>query len=492
MTTSILISVLIFLPIVSGIIAFAINNEKVKYFALGASLIEFLISLAGILNYTPSPGFSNIENHSWIASMGISYYVGADGISFLLVMLTTFLVPLIILSSFRHSYVNSKLFYSLILLMQGALVGVFVSLDAFLFYIFWELALIPIYFISLLWGGNDRIKVTLKFFIYTLVGSLFMLLGIIYLYLQTSTGSFEIAELYKVSLGKEAQMLVFWCFFLAFAIKMPIFPFHTWQPDTYSSSPTQGTMLLSGIMLKMGIYGVIRWMLPIVPIALSANWGGTLAILLSIVGIIYASIIAIMQKDLKRLIAYVSIAHVGLIGAGIFTGTLEGIQGAVFQMLSHGINVVGLFFIVDIIFDRTKTYEISKLGGIKNVAPHLSFYFIIILLGSVSLPLTSGFVGEFLLFIGVYKYNIYLAGIAGLTIILGAVYMLSTYQKAMLGEVNNLTTKFIDLFPIEKAVLIPIVIMIIWMGIYPKPFLNISEPAVKHITEMVTSYTSLK
>jgi NADH-quinone oxidoreductase subunit M len=491
MTTSVLISVLIFLPIVSGIIALAINNEKVKYFALGAALIEFFISLAGIMNYTPSAEFANVENHSWIASMGISYYVGVDGISFLLVLLTTFLIPLIILSSFRHSYVNSKLFYSLILLMQGALVGVFVSLDAFLFYIFWELALIPIYFISLLWGGNDRIKVTFKFFIYTLVGSLFMLLGIIYLYLKTP-GSFSIAELYNVKLGMEEQLLVFWCFFLAFAIKMPIFPFHTWQPDTYSTSPTQGTMLLSGIMLKMGIYGVIRWMLPIVPIALSANWGGTLAILLSIIGIIYASIIAIMQKDLKRLIAYVSIAHVGLIGAGIFTATLEGVQGAVFQMLSHGINVVGLFFIVDIIFDRTKTYEIARLGGIRNTAPHLAFYFIIILLGSVSLPLTSGFVGEFLLFVGVYKYNIYLAGIAGLTIILGAVYMFSTYQKAMLGEVNSLTAKFTDLFSIEKAVLIPIVIMIIVMGIYPKPFLNISEPAVKHITEMVTSITSLK
>jgi NADH-quinone oxidoreductase subunit M len=492
MNTSILISVLIFLPIVSGIIAFAIDNEKVKYFALGAALIEFIISLTGILNYMPSAAFSYVENHSWISSMGISYYVGVDGISFLLVMLTTFLVPLIILSSFRHSYVNSKLFYSLILLMQGALVGVFVSLDAFLFYIFWELALIPIYFIALLWGTNDRVKITLKFFIYTLVGSLFMLLSIIYLYLQTSTGTFEIAEFYKVNLGREEQMFVFWCFFLAFAIKMPIFPFHTWQPDTYTSSPTQGTMLLSGIMLKMGVYGVIRWMLPVVPIAMSDNWGGILAIVLSITGIIYASVIAIMQKDLKRLIAYVSIAHVGLIGAGIFTSTLEGIQGAVFQMLSHGINVVGLFFIVDIIYDRTKTYELSKLGGIRNVAPQLALYFVIILLGSVSLPLTSGFVGEFLLLVGVYKYSIFLAGIAGLTIILGAVYMLSTYQKAILGETNSLTAKFTDLFSIEKAVLIPIVIMIIWMGVYPKPFLNISEPAVKHITEMVTSFTSLK
>jgi NADH-quinone oxidoreductase subunit M len=490
--SSSLVSILIFLPIVAGVIALLINNEKVKIFAFGAAVLEFIISFATIITYTPSAVYSYEANIPWISSMGINYHVGLDGISFLLVMLTTFLVPLIILSSFKSKHNNNTLFYALILIMQGALVGVFVSLDAFLFYIFWELALIPIYFISLLWGGTDRTRITFKFFIYTLAGSLFMLLGIIYLYLQTPQQSFDIAAFYQLKLSHDTQTVIFWCFFLAFAIKMPIFPFHTWQPDTYHTTPTQGTMLLSGIMLKMGIYGVIRWMLPIVPIAISDNWGGYLAVILSVIGIIYASVIAIMQKDLKRLIAYVSIAHVGLIGAGIFTTNLNALQGAMFQMLSHGINVVGLFYVVDIIYDRTKTHAISSLGGIRNSAPHFALYFLIILLGSVSLPLTSGFVGEFLLLVGIFNYNAVIASVAGLTIILGAVYMLSSYQKVMLGESNATTDKFLDLTVLEKAVLIPIVIMIIVMGVYPTPFLAISEPAIKHITELVATYTSMK
>jgi NADH-quinone oxidoreductase subunit M len=490
--SSSLVSILIFLPIAAGIIGLLIGNEKVKFFAFGAAVVEFFIAFVTIISYTPSATFSYETNIPWISSMGINYHVGLDGISFLLVMLTTFLVPLIILSSFKSKHSNNALFYALILIMQGALIGVFVSLDAFLFYIFWELALIPIYFISLLWGGTDRTRITFKFFIYTLAGSLFMLLGIIFLYLQTPQQSFDISAFYQLKLSHDTQTVIFWCFFLAFAIKMPIFPFHTWQPDTYHTTPTQGTMLLAGIMLKMGIYGVIRWMLPIVPIAISDNWGGYLAIVLSAIGIIYASVIAIMQKDIKRLIAYVSIAHVGLIGAGIFTTNLNALQGAMFQMLSHGINVVGLFYIVDIIYDRTKTHAISSLGGIRNSAPHLALYFLIILLGSVSLPLTSGFVGEFLLLVGIFKFNAVIASIAGLTIILGAVYMLSSYQKIMLGESNNTTDNFTDLTGIEKAVLIPIVIMIVIMGVYPTPFLAISEPAIKHITEMVATYTSMK
>jgi NADH-quinone oxidoreductase subunit M len=490
--SSSLVSILIFLPILAGVVALLINSEKVKLFAFGAAIIEFIVSLCIFFGYEPSAEYSYETNTPWISSMGINYHVGIDGISLLLVMLTTFLVPLIILSSFRTNHPRSSLFYALILAMQGALVGVFVSLDAFLFYVFWELALIPIYFISLLWGGIDRGRITFKFFIYTLAGSLFMLLGIIYLYLQTTEGTFDITAFYQLNLSHETQTIIFWCFFLAFAIKMPIFPFHTWQPDTYHTTPTQGTMLLSGIMLKMGIYGVIRWMLPIVPIAISDTWGGDLAIILSVTGIIYASIIAIMQKDIKRLIAYVSIAHVGLIGAGIFTTNINALQGAMFQMLSHGINVVGLFFIVDIIYDRTKTHQISELGGIRNSAPHFALYFLIILLGSVSLPLTSGFIGEFLLLAGIFKYNAVVAGVSGLTIILGAVYMLSSYQKVILGEGNAGTNTFADLSGIEKAVLIPIVIMIILMGVYPTPFLAISEPAIKNITEIVATYTSMK
>lgn len=473
-------SLLIFLPLAAGILALALPESKVKFYALGIALAEFVISAFLFINFNPAQTeLSYAVNIPWIQAMGINFHVGMDGISLLMVMLATFLVPLIILSSFKHTYSKPNLFYSLVLIMQSALVGVFVARDAFLFYIFWELALIPIYFISLLWGGENRARITFKFFIYTLAGSLLMLVAIVFLYLKS--GSFHILDFYAAAqnLTSEEQTFVFLAFFIAFAIKMPIFPFHTWQPDTYTVSPAQGTMLLSGIMLKMGIYGVIRWLLPLTPSAL--NTYGMPIIVLCIIGIIYASVIAIMQKDFKRLIAYVSIAHVGLIAAGVFTSGEEALQGAVVQMLSHGINVVGLFFIIDIIHDRTKTHDLASLGGIRNVAPSFTIFFIIILLSSVALPLTGGFPGEFLLFLGLFKFNAWAAAIAGISIILGAVYMLSSFQKIMLGETNNLTSKFSDLQLSEKAVFIPIVIMIFWIGLYPNTFLDISGPAVKEL-----------
>jgi NADH-quinone oxidoreductase subunit M len=293
-------------------------------------------------------------------------------------------------------------------------------------------------------------------------------------------------------LSSAQQAWVFWAFFLAFAIKMPVFPFHTWQPDTYTDSPTPGTMLLAGIMLKMGIYGVIRWLLPVVPQAVN-DWG-SLAMALCIIGIVYASCIALVQKDFKRLVAYSSIAHVGLIAAGVFSLTLQGLEGGMIQMLSHGINVVGLFFIADIIMSRMNTREMGELGGIRNVAPQFGTYFIIILLATIALPLTNGFIGEFLLISGVYQYNAWMGAVAGLTIILGAVYMLVAYQKISLGEKNNRTSSFIDLSLNEKLVLIPLVIMIFWIGIYPKPFLDIAEPSMKTLQAVMhgTSGITLK
>jgi len=476
--------ILIFWPLIAALLLLAVKGEQVKKLAFAASLIEFAVALVAYYQFQLNASTQFGINAPWIASLGINFHVGIDGISLLLVLLTAFLVPVIILSTFGHEYKNATVFYSLILFMQMALIGVFVALDGFLFYIFWELALIPIYFICLLWGGDGRGKITFKFFIYTLSGSLFMLLGLIYLFLHTpGHHSFDIDALYQAgrALGGTAQSFVFWCMFLAFAIKMPIFPFHTWQPDTYTVAPTPGTMLLSGIMLKMGIYGLIRWLLPITPIALH-DWGFT-AICLSVIGIVYASCIAIVQKDMKRLIAYSSIAHVGLISAGVFSLTAQGLQGAMIQMFSHGINVVGLFFIVEIIAKQTHTREIEKLGGIRSVAPGFAVFFLIVLLGSVALPLTNGFVGEFLLINGVYQYDALTAGFAGLTIILGAVYMLRTYQSVMLGESNAFTAKFIELNNVEKAVLIPLVIMIIAIGVYPKPLLDITEPAVKLLIE---------
>src|SRR6218665_226400 len=366
---------LVFFPLVAALLLLLVKGEQVKKIALGAAVIEFAVSIAAVCQFQKNASTQFELNMPWIRSMGINFHIGMDGISLLLVLLTTFLVPVIILTSFKKDFKNPSAFYSLILAMQFALVGVFVSLDGFLFYVFWELALIPIYFICLLWGGADRARITFKFFVYTLAGSLLMLAGLIYLYQHTASHSFDIAELYAAgqSLDLTHQGFVFWAMFMAFAIKMPVFPFHTWQPDTYKTSPTQGTMLLSGIMLKMGIYGVIRWLLPIVPLGVE-HWAH-LAITLAVIGIVYASCIAIVQKDFKRLIAYSSIAHVGLIAAGILAGNIQGVDGAMIQMLSHGVNVVGLFFIVDMIEQRTGTREIAALGGIRNVNPQFAVLF---------------------------------------------------------------------------------------------------------------------
>jgi NADH-quinone oxidoreductase subunit M len=392
-------------------------------------------------------------------------------------------MPLIVLASFTHDYKSPNAFYALILFMQSGLLLVFTALDGFLFYIGWEAALIPIYFICAMWGGKDRIKVNMKFFVYTIAGSLFMLLGIIYLYLQNPAKNFDINAFYALNLDSNQQGWLFWAFFVAFAIKMPVFPFHTWQPNTYTEAPATGTMLLSGIMLKMGIYGVIRWLLPVVPQGVS-DWANV-ALLLSVIGIVYASIIAFTQKNAKRLIAYSSIAHVGLISAGIFTLNVQGIQGVMVQMLSHGLNVIGLFFVLDIIYSRSKTNKIEELGGLAKVAPQLAITFLIILLGTVALPGTNGFVGEFLLLYSVYTYNIWFGAVAGLTIIFGAVYMLRMYQKIMLGSTNNLTIGFSDIKGTEKIVLYSICILVIVMGVYPKPILQISEASVQHLLQQI-------
>ncbi|MCX6290929.1 MAG: NADH-quinone oxidoreductase subunit M [Bacteroidetes bacterium] len=481
-----MISLLIFFPLLAAVATMLVPQgaKNAKLVALTAAVLEFILSIAIVFQFNPAAGRQFTEDYWWVASLGISYKVGMDGISMLLVLLTTFLVPLIILSSFRHQYKNPSLFYSLILIMQSALVGVFVSLDGFLFYVFWELALIPIYLICLMWGGKDRVRITLKFFIYTLFGSLLMLVALIYLYLQTpGNHTFDINALYSLHLSASEQSWIFWAFFIAFAIKMPVFPFHTWQPDTYTDSPTPGTMLLSGIMLKMGIYGVIRWLLPMVPLGVH-EWGTT-AMILSVIGVVYASCIALVQKDFKRLIAYSSIAHVGLISAGIFSLTVQGFQGGMIQMLSHGINVVGMFFIADIIMSRMNTRTMSELGGIRNTAPVFATFFVIILLATVALPLTNGFIGEFLLINGIYQYSTWMAAVAGLTIILGAVYMLTAYQKISLGEKNKLTETFSDITTSEKLVLVPLVVMIFWIGIYPKPFLDIAEPSVKALLSVI-------
>lgn len=473
---------LIFLPLLGAIIT-ALAGKSAKIVSTVFSVASLVLALVIACNFIPNASTQFEVNLPWIADLGINFHAGIDGISLLVVLLTNLLVPIIILSSYNHEYKNPAAFYALILFMQMGLLLVFTALDAFLFYIGWEAALIPIYFICAIWGGKDRIRINMKFFVYTIAGSLFMLMGIIYLYLQNPAHNFDIQAFYALKLDSAQQGWIFWAFFIAFAIKMPIFPFHTWQPDTYTAAPAQGTMLLSGIMLKMGIYGVIRWLLPIVPAGVH-DWG-QLVIVLSIIGIVYASLIAFTQKNAKRLVAYSSIAHVGLISAGIFAFNQQGMQGAMVQMLSHGINVVGLFFVLDIIFSRVKTNKIEELGGIAKVAPQLAITFLIIVLGTVALPGTNGFIGEFLLLMGVYNYGIWAAAIAGLTIIFGAVYMLRMYQNVMLGETNSLTISFTDIKGTEKLVLYTICALIIVLGVYPKPVLHLTEASVQHLLEQV-------
>lgn len=480
-----LTALLILFPLLAGLLVFFVKGNAARNLALGLSIIEFGLALGAFFLFKQDPSSCMLTfDHAWVKSLGIHFSVGIDGMGLLMILLTTFLVPLIILSSFKNEYNNPNNFYGLILLMQMALIGVFTANDGFLFYVFWELALIPIYFICLLWGGEDRGKITFKFFVYTLLGSLFMLVGLIYLYNHTNVDgikSWAVQDLYNAgrALTETQQSAVFWMIFIAFAIKMPVFPFHTWQPDTYVTAPTQGTMLLSGIMLKMGTFGVIKWLLPIVPLGLE-KWGFT-AITLSVVGIVYASIIAISQKDFKRLIAYSSIAHVGLISAGILSCNQQGIQGAIMQMLAHGVNVVGLFFIADILFRHTGTREMDKLGGIRGMNGNFAILFLIILLGSVALPLTNGFIGEFLLINGVYQFNATMAAFAGLTVIFGAVYMLRAYQKIMLGDRNDSNVAFGPLATTDKIVLTIICVVVVAFGVYPKPLNDIAEEAVKTI-----------
>jgi NADH-quinone oxidoreductase subunit M len=481
---------LIFLPLVGALVT-AFTGNAAKHVAMVFAVASLAIAAVIACQFIPDASSQFVVNLPWIQELGISFHAGIDGISLITVLLTNVLVPIIILASYQHNYQKPASFFALILFMQTGLLLVFTAMDAFLFYIGWEAALIPVYFICAIWGGNDRIRVNMKFFVYTIGGSLFMLLGIIYLYLQNPAHNFDIQAFYQISLDPVQQGWIFWSFFIAFAIKMPIFPFHTWQPDTYTEAPTAGTMLLSGIMLKMGIYGVIRWLLPIVPAGVQ-EWGTT-AIILSIIGIVYASLIAFTQKDAKRLVAYSSIAHVGLISAGIFALNQQGMQGAMIQMLSHGINVVGLFFVLDIIFSRLKTNKIAELGGIAKVAPKLAIAFLIIVLGTVALPGTNGFIGEFLLLMGVYQFNIWAVVFAGLTIIFGAVYMLRLYQQVMLGQTNALTGGFSDIRGSEQLVLMIICVLIIVMGVYPKPILHLSEASVQQLLEQVNQkLTSVK
>ena len=486
---------LVFFPLAAALLLHFAKGSAARVLALGASLLEFVIALFAAFSYVRNGPASLDFTLNWIPSAGIHFHIGIDGLSLCLVLLTTVLVPIILLTAFQHDeYENPGAFYALVLFMQTGLLGVFTALDAFVFYFFWEVALIPIYFLAGAWSRADRrIQITVKFFLYTIIGSLFMLAGFVYLYLQTAPAagslaahSSDIQAMYAAGkqLAASQQAWLFWLVFAAFAVKMPIFPFHTWQPDTYTESPAPATMLLSGIMLKMGIYGCLRWLLPLLPKAIS-QWQQVVMVL-AIIGIIYGAIIAIRQRDMKRLIAYSSLSHVGLMIAGVFSLRQIGLQGAVIQMLAHGVNVVGMFLVADAIERRTGTRSLADLGGLTRRTPLLSVCFLVMLLSTVALPLTGGFVGEFLLLAGIYEFNMWAGAVAGLTIIFAAVYLLRMYQRAMLGPDSAYSETITDLSATELAMFAPLIALVFWLGLFPGTFLHLSEPTISSILTLVS------
>lgn len=468
---------LILIPLLTGLAAFFFRNEKaVRSWALFSSLLTLAVSILGLTVFKEAKYLSH--EYEWMQGLGSSFSVGLDGMGQVLCLLTAVAYPIIFLSTWNSSYKKANNFFALMLLAQTGLMGVFLAMDALLFYFFWELALIPVYFLCSQWGGEKRIQVTFKFFVYTFLGSVLMLIGILYVYSHTADQSFAISSFYKSALPYGSQNWLFWLFFIAFAIKMPIFPFHTWQPDTYEQSPTATTMVLSGIMVKMGVLGLLRWLLPVLPIA-SYSYGDTVS-RLAIIGMIYASLIAIRQDDIKRLIAYSSIAHIGLMCLTIFSENKIGYQGVMIQMFNHGVNIIGLWIMVELIERQFGTRKLSQLGGLAQKAPVMAIFFVIIALANIALPLTNAFVGEFLMFTGVFtstvtKYNVLFTVLAGVCIILAAVYTLNMIRKIFYGEAVALTANAKDISLNEKLALGIIVVLILWMGIYPKPMLDLTN-----------------
>ncbi len=498
MENSNLLNYLLFVPLFGGLILLFIGKSKenaIRYFGLFVSVLTFIISLVLYFNFDPSnSGFQFQNQFSWIDNLHISYHVGIDGISLLLVLLTTFLTPLTLISSWSSINKKVKEFTFFMIFLEVGMLGVFISLDLFLFYIFWEAMLIPMYFIIGIWGGERRIYASVKFFIYTMFGSLLMLVAIIWLAVYSSAplGHFttDLQELYKIgpTVQSNIQNWMFLAFAFSFAIKVPLFPFHTWLPDAHVQAPTAGSVILAGVLLKMGTYGLLRFCLPLFPQA-SIHFAPYISTL-AVIGIIYGALVAMVQKDMKKLVAYSSVAHLGFVVLGIFALTQEAAQGAVIQMVNHGLSTGALFLLVGIIYERTHTREISYYGGIAKIVPFYAFFLLFASLSSIGLPGLNGFVGEFLILLGSFKSPVldswWFTVFAASGVIFAAVYLLWMYQRVVFGEVKN--PKLNDLKDMNKReifVLIPIFIFIIWIGIYPSTFLKVSDKSVNKIIENV-------
>ncbi len=464
----------ILIPFVTALLLLFIKNDK------SANTVAIVSTLGTLVAALVVAGNGAVDfNAPWIPVLHAQFLLHADGLAKILVLLTAISFPAIIIATSQNQPKQKNIFLSLLLFTQSGLMGVFLAGDALLFYFFWELALIPVYFLSSIWGGEKRIAVTFKFFIYTFLGSLMMLIGIVYVYMHTSDQSFLIQSFAKANLTAGQQVTAFALFFIAFAIKMPIFPLHTWQPDAYEQAPTAVTMVMSAVMVKMGLYGILRWLLPLFPTAFMAHIN--VVVILSVIGILYASFIAIRQDDIKRLIAYSSIAHIGLMNAAIFSHLQIGIQGAMVQLFSHGINVLGLWIIADIIEQQTGTRSMQQMGGLAKKQPTLAILLVGFALANIALPLTNAFVGEFLMFNSLFQYNVWVGAAAGVSIILAAIYTLNMVQKVAYGEVSTQINQMQTINKPAQIVLIVLLIIVFVTGVFPQPLFDLTTDSLQQI-----------
>ncbi len=487
-----LISVVTFLPLAGAFGLFLFPRSAhgaMRTFSLMLTTVVFFLSLKLLYGFETNAEMQFVKSAPWLPTLGISYKVGIDGMSIFLVLLVTFLMPISILSTFEAITERVKEFYFCMLLLETAMIGAFVALDLFLFYIFWEMMLIPMYFLIGMWGGERRIYATIKFFIFTMFGSLLMLAAILVLVFtyksQSGLLTFELSRLYSVQLSAPTQWLLFLAFALSFAIKVPMFPFHTWLPDAHVEAPTAGSVILAGVLLKMGGYGFIRFAMPLFPEA--AVRAIPLIVTLAIIGIIYGALVAMVQQDVKKLVAYSSVSHLGFVMLGLFALNTEAVEGAIYQMLNHGLSTGALFLLVGVIYERRHTRLIESFGGLARVMPVYAAVFMVVMLSSVGLPGLNGFVGEFLILLGAFKANALWAVLGATGVVLGAIYMLWMYQRVFFGPVKHAENEGLkDINLREIVVFVPILAMIVFMGVYPKPFLNRMEPAVKKFVAEVT------
>jgi NADH-quinone oxidoreductase subunit M len=481
-----ILSVLIFFPLLGGVLLLFVNRRHetfIKSFTLVFSLIEFALSLPLFFYFNDqTSGMQFVEEAAWFPEWGMSYFLGIDGISLLLVLLTTFLTVLCVLISWKAIEKRVKEYFITFLFLETAMIGTLCSLDLILFYIFWELMLVPMYLLIGVWGGARRIYAAIKFFLFTMVGSLLMLLAILALYFyygkQTGVYTFNVLELYGATIPMGLQYWLFAAFALAFAIKVPMFPVHTWLPDAHTEAPTAGSVILAGVLLKMGTYGFLRFAIPLFPAA--AFDAVPLFSILAIIGIVYGAIVSMMQPDVKRLVAFSSVSHLGYVMLGMFAFNMQGLEGSIYQMLNHGISTGGLFLLIGMLYERRHTRMIADFGGLSATMPIFAIFFMIITLSSIALPGTNGFVGEFLILFGAFRSNMVYGIIATSGVVLGAVYMLWMFQRVMFGEIKHEENRKVkDLGGREVLILCSVVFFVVLMGVYPKMFFKKMDVSVR-------------